>query len=93
MTRQIKYYEATRPDGMHHQSMYPKLFRVRYSRMMSGRLVAVDRIVSAYDERHAHMRITLGDPHGDIRGSMEVVHLMDLEPVFEDPKPQRKARS
>ncbi len=82
MTKQVHYYAAVTADGMRHSSVHPKLFRVRYSRMMSGRLVAVDKLTSGYDERHAHRRVTLGDPHGEIRGRIEVMHFMDLEPVY-----------
>lgn len=79
----VKYYEGTRPDGMHHQSIYPKLFRVRYKRFFAGRLRDVDKIESGHSEDHARSRITYGNPHADIRGAIAVEHLMDLAPVYE----------
>lgn len=80
---QVKFYEGTRPDGMRHQSMWPKLFRVRYKRFFAGRLRDVDKIASGHNEDHVRTKLVMGDPHGEIRGDIAVEHLMDLAPVYE----------
>jgi hypothetical protein len=79
----VKYYEGTRPDGTHHQSLYPKLFRVRYKRFFAGRLRDVERIEGGHSDVDVRRHIILRDPHGEIRDPIEVEHLMDLAPVYE----------
>ena len=79
----IKFYESTHA-GMHHQSIYPALFRCRYKRMMTlGRVVEQDVIRSGRDAFDVRYRMQLADPHGNIRGPIEVEHIMDLAPVYE----------
>lgn len=82
--RYVKFYEGTRPDGMRHQSIWPKLYRARFKRVMSGREYSIDRVESGYDEAHVRTKLQMGDPHGDIRGAIAVEHLMDLAPVYSD---------
>lgn len=80
--RRIKFYEGE-VGGMTWQSIHPKIFRVRYTRMFSGRLVNVDRNTSGTSEEGVRYDIQRRDPHGDIQSGITVDFVKDLKPVYE----------
>jgi hypothetical protein len=79
--QRIKFYEGEY-NGNKHQSIYPCLFRAQYKRMIAGRLMDIDKIVSGHDALSARSNMIFRDPHGEIRGDIVIEHVLDLSPVY-----------
>jgi hypothetical protein len=79
----MKRYSGTTPDGCAIQSLYPNLYRVQYRPYIGGRMIDVDKVVSACDEYHARERCSSG--FADIRGAIEVEYAGALTAELVEP--------
>jgi hypothetical protein len=69
-------YIGILPNGDEIQSLYPRVYRVRYVLCFSERQYNIDKLVTAYDEDHVRARCM--SPHSYIRGAIHVEHVQDL---------------
>lgn len=82
MEKQLKFYQGEF-QGMVHQSINRKLFRVQYREYLYGRMFDIDKVISANDEIDARYSVYgRGVSLRDIRGDITVSFVMDLHPVY-----------
>ena len=68
-------------EGQHWQSLYPNIYRINYSSVMTGRRRDYTTLRSGVSEAHARQRIEGAHVVGPIQ--VELVHTLDLDPVPE----------
>jgi len=64
------------------RSLYPNVYRVQYVEYVTGRMLNVDKNITAYDEIGARERC--GRNMRDIRGGITVEHVATLDLVADN---------